>query len=212
MAGKIKLSKKDFIPVVIITAIALVLSMLLTVLNFALYVSPEERTMRAIKKIYGAEKEYEVILDASKEGSEAWTDAYGYGKVSLLYKVDGENGFDYLIKSTGFNGYKGGTITCWVVVSVSNTEKKITKVILDSYEKQTLMSKFNANFWENMYVDVTDDYDAWFVSKMTDEILNQNPNAVHNPMSGASMSGTAGCNAINCAIACVNNFDFGGNA
>ena len=114
-----KITKSDVKSVSVLLIIAVVLSAILTILNFVLYVSPEERTMRAIKKIYGEEKEYSVILDA-KEENQKYKDHYGFGEISTIYKVEGENGsFDYLFKSKGLQGYKGGSITCWVQVNVS---------------------------------------------------------------------------------------------
>ena len=68
-------TKKDVKAVVVLIAIAVILSAILTILNFVLYVSPEERTMRAIKKMYGEEKEYSVVLDANQENVDAWKDA-----------------------------------------------------------------------------------------------------------------------------------------
>jgi hypothetical protein len=92
MTGKIKLSKKDFIPVVIITAIALVLSMLLTVLNFALYVSPEERTSRAMAKIYGAPVEVNaenILVDIdSDDDNKSQPIKSIYGELQKIYKVN----------------------------------------------------------------------------------------------------------------------------
>ena len=209
-----KLTKKDVKSVVVLIAIAVVLSAILTILNFVLYVSPEERTMRAIKKIYGEEKEYSVILDASDEGSSVWEDAYGYGEISLIYKVQNQNDFDILFKSTGYKGYKGGSITCWVQVKYSGEDKTIEKIIVESFDKQTLMSKVTSSFWSAMYVDATDSYKngEWFFANPKDSgFKDDNPNAILNPISNATYSGAAGCNAVNCVIACVNEFNFGGN-
>ena len=48
-----RIDKKSVKSVVTLTLLAVIFSAILTILNFVLYVSPEERTMRAIKKIYG---------------------------------------------------------------------------------------------------------------------------------------------------------------
>jgi hypothetical protein len=209
-----KLTIKDVISIVVLIAIAVILSGILTILNFVLYVSPEERTMRAIKKIYGEEKEYSVILDASDENTSAWEDAYGYGEISLIYKVQNQNDYDILFKSTGYKGYKGGSITCWVQVNYSGEDITIKKIIVESFDKQTLMSKVTSSFWSAMYVDATDAYNnkEWFFANAKDSnFKNDNPSAVLNPISNATYSATAGCNAVNCVIACVNEFNFGGN-
>ena len=62
-----RIDKKSVKSVVTLTLLAVIFSAILTILNFVLFVSPEERAMRAIKKIYGEEKEYSVILDAKEE-------------------------------------------------------------------------------------------------------------------------------------------------
>ena len=207
-------TKKDVKAVVVLIAIAVILSAILTILNFVLYVSPEERTMRAIKKMYGEEKEYSVILDANQENVDAWKDAYNYGEISLIYKVQNQNDYDLLFKSKGNYGYKGGSITCWIMVKFDGTNKSIEKIIVESFDKQTLMSKVTSGFWSNMYVDVTDAYNnkEWFFANSKDSSFkNDNPSAVLNPIGNATYSATAGCNAVNCVIACVNEFDFGGN-
>lgn len=210
-----KITKNDVKSVSVLLIIAVVLSAILTILNFVLYVSPEERTMRAIKKIYGEEKEYTVILDANEDPSLAWSDPYEFGTISIIYKVDGENGeFDYLFKSTGSKGYKGGSITCWVQVKVSSSDKKIEKIIVESFDKQTLMSKVTSDFWGNMYIDVTDYYQngKWFYSNPNDTgFTDDYKNATLNPISNATKSATAGANAVNSVIACMNEFNFGGN-
>ena len=209
-----RITKKDVKAILVLTLIAVTLSAILTILNFVLYVSPEERTMRAIKKIYGEEKEYSVILDASDENTSAWKDAYGYGEISLIYKVQNQNDYDILFKSTGYKGYKGGSITCWVQVNYSGEDVTIKKIIVESFDKQTLMSKVTSSFWSKMFVDVTDAYKngEWFFANPKDSgFTNDNPNAILNPISNATYSGTAGCNAVNSVIACVNEFNFGGN-
>lgn len=211
-----RIDKKSVKSVVTLTLLAVIFSAILTILNFVLYVSPEERTMRAIKKIYGEEKEYSVVLDATNGPDKVWADAYGYGEISIIYQVDGENGeYDLLFKSKGNKGYKGGSITCWVQVKVSSTSKTIDKIIVESYDKQTLMSKVTSDFWSAMTGDATSIYKdgKWFYSNPKDtDFKSQYPNAILNPISNATYSATAGANAINSVIACVNEFNFGGNA
>ena len=65
-----------------------------------------------------------------------------------------------LFQAVGFNGYKGGTITVWVKVAIDKATDKsnIEKVLLESYDKQTLMSKLNNDY----YI-----YYCWFIVRET---------------------------------------------
>lgn len=179
-------------------AIALVASGLLAVLNDLLYVDDATRTARAIKKIYGREvSAYSIVLP-----NESVTELnYANGTIDKVYVVDGEtaNKYDVLIHSTGMQGYKGGTITLWIKVAVTEDptavnpiiSKKIDKVIVDGYTKQTLMSKIGDKFLSKFYVDITDNYNGIF--SMEDASLKE-------PVTGATKSGNAVCNAVNCAL------------
>lgn len=164
---------------------------LLSVLNDVLFVSAEERTDRAIIKIYGELKQYDVEYDAAEGGAE--TIDYGYGRIDKVFTVD--NGADYLFKTTGYRGYKEGTITLWVRVSVNGGVYSIEKVVLESYEKQTLMSKLGGEYYGKFRLsDVTAEYKAGRLFSATDEDKN------YNAVSGATFSATAGNNAVNCVL------------
>ena len=69
---KIFLIIKNFIKsdwfrcIAVLLALAVVLGGTLAILNDVLYVSPEERTARAIKKIYGENKEYTIMDEEGK--------------------------------------------------------------------------------------------------------------------------------------------------
>ncbi len=160
-------------------ALTVILGGSLAILNDALYVSPEERTARAVKKIYG--RVVEDINEPEFDGIEY----KNLGKINrILYVED-----DILFQSTGYNGYKNGTITLWIKVS----NNKIDKIIMESYDKQTLMSKFTGSYYSKFYIDVTDDTDL-FTPKADGSSSNV------NPMTGATKSATAACNAVNCVI------------
>lgn len=178
----------------VLLVIAVVLGGLLAVLNDVLYVSPEERTGRAIKKIYGEVKEYSIELDVDGEDKAV---EYDFGTVNKVYTVGDseESSYDALFQVTGKQGYKGGTITLWVKVKISGDEQVIDKVILESYDKQTLMSKFDKNYYDVFLVDITDAYkDGKVFTTATDS------GEFSNPMSGATYSATAAVNAVNCVI------------
>lgn len=195
--------------ITVLLVLSVVLGGTLTVLNDVLYVSPSERTDRAIKKLYGEIPTYEIILDidSQEEGVNKTAIEYNLdadpnveGKINKIYNVSGENGeYDLLFQSVGFEGYKGGNITVWVKVKHSTDGKKnITKVLLQSYEKQTLMSKFSGAFYDNYLVDVTEAY------KNGQRFTTQSGNGQFtNPNSGATYSASAANNAVNCVIAYI---------
>lgn len=175
--------------VLVLFLICVVIGVLLPVLNDVLYVSPEERTSRAVKKIYGQEMTFttELDFDANKDD----LIDYGFGTVNKVYIVEN----DLLIQTTGKNGYKNGDITVWVKVVFDNGAAKIGKVLQESFTKQTLMSKLGASFYDGFLVDITDSYFTSDSSSST---------GIKNPVSGATYSANAACNAVNAAIKYVN--------
>ena len=173
----------------VLLSLLIVLGGTLAILNDVLFVSPEERTARAINKIYGSVPDYKVVLDIDANDNAVSND---FGSIEKIYQV----GEDMLFKSTGINGYKGGTITLWLKVIKENEHYKIDKIVLDGYDKQTLMSKFTQPYFDNFLIDVTDAYEK------EDFIFSNKANAsgLQNPMSGATYSANAACNAVNCVI------------
>ncbi len=179
--------------ITVLLVLSCVLGGTLAILNDVLYVSPEERTERAIKKIYGQEKTYSIVLDVDL-GDDAVT--YSFGKVNKVYNVKSESGKDdMLFQTTGYEGYKGGTITLWVLVKAEGSRLIIDKVVLESYDKQTLMSKLGGNYYDTFLTDVTDAYKNG--GKFTTE---SGKGEFSNPISGATYSANAGNNAVNCVI------------
>lgn len=172
--------------IIVLVCIAMVAGGLLAILNDLLAVSEEERTQRAIEKVYGTPMNYE---DLTQDYSQSLSNEYGtLNKIYLL-----ENG-NYLVQATGGEGYKGGTITVWVVLSFDDTTfKGIEKVVLESYEKQTLMSKMK--------------YDVY--SAHNDEItgglyFTTGSNGITVIEGGATMSTNALNRAVNTAIMFAN--------
>lgn len=164
--------------IVTLLCVLLVSGIFLTVMNGLLEVTPEEKRDRAISKIYGTTVSVEEVATTGFNDDSATIDE--------AYKVEDGN---YLIKSTGLGAYSGGSVTCWVVVKVSNnTVTGIGKVVIDSNTKQTLMSQF------------------------TDGVLNQF-SAKYNPdqpfessiITGATATLTknAICNSVNAAASFV---------
>ncbi|MBQ3220130.1 MAG: hypothetical protein IJB32_06050 [Clostridia bacterium] len=170
--------------ITVLLVLSVVLGGTLALLNDVLYVSPEERTSRAIKKIYGEEKVFSIVLDANQGDSAIENE---FGKINKIYTV----GNDTLYQSVGYQGYKNGTITLWVQISGN----KIQKIIMESYDKQTLMSKLDGTFYNKFLIDVTDAYNnGEFFTPSDKSAVN------YNPISGATKSANAGCNAVNCII------------
>lgn len=191
--------------ITVLLIIACISGGLLAVLNDVLSVSPDERTQRAIKKIYGEIKEYSVLLDAD-DGDEIWScknsEGEIIGEINKIYVVGDRNGnsYDMLFKSKGGQGYKNGTVTVWVkVVFNKDNNPQIAKVILESYEKQTLMGKLGGEFYDGFLKDVTEAYENGEPFTATDSSSGN-----YNPVSGATRSAQAGCNAVNCVINCIN--------
>ena len=196
--------------ITVLLVLSVILGGTLTILNDVLYVSPEERTDRAIKKLYdGNIPTYSVILDVDSaiDGVDKTAIEFNLdgdqnieGKINKIYNISGENGeYDLLFQSVGFEGYKGGSITVWVKVKNTADGKKIVEqVLLQSYDKQTLMSKLNGTYYNKYLVDVTEAYkNGQFFT--TENGKGQFTNAV----SGATYSANAGNNAVNCVIAYI---------
>ena len=184
-----KFFKSDWFKcIAVLLSLAVILSGTLALLNDVLYVSPNERTGRAIKKMYGEEKTFTIELDV--DSGDTAIEYESVGSINKIYKV----GEDTLFQVTGYNGYKNGTVTLWVkVIKSSDGKSVIDKVILESYDKQTLMSKFDDNYYKTFYVDVTNNYQTLFTpsDKNSDK---------YAPNTGATKSANASCNAVNCVL------------
>lgn len=180
----------------VLLIISVVLGGLLAILSDVLYVSPIERTGRAVKKIYGEEKDYSVILDIDGETPNGPKE-YSFGKINKIYTVgnEGDSSYDMLFQTVGYEGYKNGTITVWVKVTVTDGLYSIEQVLLESFDKQTLMSKLGNEYYSRFNLtDVTTAYEQGsFFS-------TDSSSGISNPVSGATYSANAGNNAVNCVI------------
>lgn len=133
MTVKQFLKSKAFKCVIVLMCIALVSGALLSICNDLLSVSDEERVLRTIKKIYGKEVAYEEV--EAEYNTEI-------GRIDNIYKLDDGN---YLVKSTGFDGYQKGTVSVWLVAKYEEgVYVGIDDVSIAGNEKQTLMSKFTS--------------------------------------------------------------------
>ena len=167
--------------IIVLLVIALVAGGLLAILNDVLYITEEERTMRAIEKVYGKEMNYQ-----EKEYSSDQL-VNDYGTLSKVYLL--ENG-NYLVQATGGEGYKGGTITVWIVLTARDGAfGGIEKVVLESYEKQTLMSKLTYDVYSAHNDEITGD--VYFTT---------GGDGIKVLISGATYSTNALNNAVDCAL------------
>lgn len=187
MTVKQFLKSKAFRAILVLLCIALVSGALLAILNDVLYISDTERTQRAIKKVYGSNMNF---VDMNDNLGEDATNQYG--TITSLYLLSDGN---YLIKSVGANGYKGGSVTLWVVAEfVDGNFVGLKKIVLEGNDKQTLMSQFGNSFFEvyaenNQYVLEG----GYFVSRGSDE-------QIQNISAGATFTSNAVNNAVNCAL------------
>lgn len=179
-------------------AIIIVSGLSIAILSDVLFVSPEERTGRALQKIYGRAldaSEYTALCDVdSNDDKINKAIPYDKGQIEKIFRVGNENEkHDMIFRTTGKEGYKGGTVTMWIQVVVNGENLKIQKVIIDGNTKQTLMSKLSDSYLNGFSIDISKDYQTYFYAK-------KDGNGKSNPVSGATMSAQAGCNAVNCVI------------
>ncbi len=199
-----KLLKNDWVRCIgVLLIISIILCGILAVLNDVLYVSADVRTMRAIKKIYGEEKEYSTVIDVDSKDPTLPENIkqpikYDEGQIKKIYEIgDKQSGnYELLFQSSGNNGYKGGTITVWTQVRVNAGKYSIIKVLYQENTKQTLMSKLTGEFYGNFKL--TDVTEAYNQGKLFG--TGSGDNVITNPVTGATMSATAGNNAVNCVI------------
>ena len=200
--------------IAVLLSIAVVLGGLLAILNDLLYVSPEERTGRAFEKIYGrtlSPNEYITKLDVDstnpdvekqpKEYKNSQNEVIGFiDKIYYVHKDDTDmtqdTNYDILFRSTGKEGFKGGTVTLWVLVNVDGDFREISTVLIDSYDKQTFMSQLGSSYIGGFLIDISNNYSTYF-SAYTNK---QKDGFKINVASGATKSSQAGCNAVNCVI------------
>lgn len=176
MTAKQFFKSASFKCIATLMGILLICGIFLSIAYAFLEVSAEERLQRAISKIYGYTVETEAVdITNSEIGKSIIEEAY-------YVKDDG----NYLIKSTGKEGYDSGTVTCWIIVEVDGGKVTgIGKVTIESNVGQSFISR------------VTDAALDQFVEFYTDDII-YTPDLI----TGATVTytKTALCNAVNGAI------------
>ncbi len=174
--------------IVFLLVLMAILGGTLAVLNDALFVPPKERALRAINKIYGKDMNFTVEMDVDA-GDKAIKSQNGFGTINKIYNIEE----DILFQATGVNGYKNGTITLWIRVIKEANRYSIEKIVLETYEKQTLMSRLDNSFYKKFYIDVTNNTDFFSADS---KVSSPNKNLI----SGATYSANAACNAVNCVM------------
>lgn len=191
------LKTEAFKCIIVLLLIMTIAGGLLAVLNDVLAVSDQERLNRAVQKVYGKQ------VDATEIENEFSCDK---GVIESTYAFDDEGNHYLLFKSTGNEGYKNGTVTLWILVSctdnpvenqtiVKSNAEKLQKVVLDGYDKQTLMSALTGEFY-GAYAEL--DINEIKSGKLV--TVNKTDNDFTNVISGATKSSNAANNAVNTVL------------
>ena len=193
MTAKEFFKSTSFKCIVTLLSILLVCGIFLTVMYGLLEVTDEERFQRAISKIYGKNVTTEEVDISEKNTS------LSLASIDSLYYVKDDG--NYLVKSSGKNGY-GGTVTCWVVVKVNEDGTAVNGVGKVAIDKAAGESYINYISSSNL---------AQFEKDYEEGIIYSygwvNGGTAHGDMyisTGASCSYRAICNAVNGAIEFTN--------
>lgn len=180
--------------VAVLLGIVLVSGALLAIFNDLLFVSAEERFNRTLAKIYGKTVSTTTVEFTPEEAG------YSGGTVNAAYLVDDGN---YLVQTTGNGGYSNGTVTLWTVLSCEGSRengdlvwKGIEKVVYESNEKQSYISKIKSKF----YASFTVHNDELLAGKKFTAAAISDSEGIFTLSAGASRSSAAIVNAVNTAI------------
>ncbi len=128
--------------IAVLLSIVLICGILLTICNSLFYVSAEERTARAVAKVFPGE---EVTFEEDSVNTR-YADTNNY-TVEQAFTMTGTREGQYLLSIIGKNGYNSGTVTCWILVdAVSGTAADpgsfngISKVVITGNEKQSFIN------------------------------------------------------------------------
>ncbi|MCD8205222.1 MAG: hypothetical protein LUD29_01210 [Clostridia bacterium] len=185
--------------IIVLLIIVIVCSVFLAIFNALFEVTDQERTDRAAKKIYGEKvTTIEEEVDSSVD--------VGNATVNLVYKIE-EYPNDYLINVTGKGGYSGGTVTCYVVVTVSDDgEISLGNITISENDGQSFISNIKSSYLEEfakIYGTETTSTDEYHVLYTSEDGFYINMSGSTQIGTGASYSWTAVCNAVNAAISYV---------
>lgn len=190
--------------IISLLCILLVCGIFLTIAYGFLEVTEGQRLQRAIEKIYSGDipkiygnNDKEITVeDKDPESIISEPVISDNAVISQMYKIVYGEETDYLLLSEGKDGYGGGTVTCWVSVTV--TDKKIAgvrKVSISSNDGQSFIGKishldsYSKGYYDGIYYSSSPE--SGFLS------------------SGATKSSNAINNAVNGAILYINENIFG---
>ena len=131
--------------IAVLLSIMLICGVLLTLCNALLYVSTEERTARAIAKVFpGEQVSYEEVRADEIDDGAANSANYA---ITQVFEMKETREGQYLLNVTGKNGYKSGTVTCWVLVktAMDNAGNRqftgVDRLVVTDNEKQSFIGK-----------------------------------------------------------------------
>ena len=170
--------------IAVLLAIVLVCGILLTICNSLFKVTDQERLDRVLSQIYG-----ESVETKEHELTEYETTEFkGSGSINNVYEVTSDG--NYLINATGTGGFQGGTVTCWVVIEMTDgSVSGIGNVVVSENTNQSWIANVPDSAFEH-FGDSYTDGETFDVSDWQDNGLT----------GGATGSTTAIVNAVNTAL------------
>ena len=169
--------------IAVLLAIVLVCGILLTICNSLFEVTDQERLDRVLSQIYG-----ESVETKEHKLTEYETTEFDNGSINNVYEVTSDG--NYLISSTGTGGFSGGTVTCWVVIEMTDgSVSGIGNVVVSENTNQSWIANVPDSAFEHFGESYTDG-ETFDVSDWQDNGLT----------GGATGSTTAIVNAVNTAL------------
>ena len=169
--------------IAVLLAIVLVCGILLTICNSLFKVTAQERLDRVLSQIYG-----ESVETKEHKLTEYETTEFDNGSINNVYEVTSDG--NYLISSTGTGGFSGGTVTCWVVIEMTDgSVSGIGNVVVSENTNQSWIANVPDSAFEHFGESYTDG-ETFDVSDWQDNGLT----------GGATGSTTAIVNAVNTAL------------
>ena len=169
--------------IAVLLAIVLVCGILLTICNSLFKVTDQERLDRVLSQIYG-----ESVETKEHKLTEYETTEFDNGSINNVYEVTSDG--NYLISSTGTGGFSGGTVTCWVVIEMTDgSVSGIGNVVVSENTNQSWIANVPDSAFEHFGESYTDG-ETFDVSDWQDNGLT----------GGATGSTTAIVNAVNTAL------------
>ena len=170
--------------IAVLLAIVLVCGILLTICNSLFEVTDKERLDRVLSKIYGKNVTAEEV-DLTNLETE-----YDKGTIGSAYQIKDDG--NYLVSATGTEGFDNGTVTCWVVIEISNNAiSGIGNVVISDNSGQSYIARVPQSALDH-FGDVYADDEAFSLEDWTDE---------DNKLTGGATGSTrAIVNSVNTAV------------